>query len=119
MSLENYITSRDLNRGQYSPQGGQMIDKNGDVLDFTEVVKDLVDGKIGIQTNTGEWLPSLGIDTTDDDYYYFGFTKVGDDGAWRIKRMSKTNYATDWASGDEDPDDAWTDRATQTYSSTI
>ena len=60
-----------------------------------------------------EWVSS-NIDTEDATNYYFlsfipGTTK------WRINRLNKTSYVSDYAIGDSDIETAWTDRASQTY----
>jgi len=58
---------------------------------------------------------SSNIDTADTTNYYFlsfipGTTK------WRINRLNKTTYISDYVVGDSDIETAWTDRTTQTYS---
>lgn len=58
---------------------------------------------------------SSNIDTTDATNYYFlsfipGTTK------WRINRLNKTTYVSDYATGEGDIETAWADRTTQTYS---
>jgi len=60
---------------------------------------------------------SSNIDTEDATNYYFlsfipGTTK------WRINRLNKTTYVSDYAVGNSDIDTAWTDRTTQTYLTT-
>jgi len=60
---------------------------------------------------------SSNIDTEDTTNYYFlsfipGTTK------WRINRLNKTTYVSDYAVGDSDIETAWTNRTLQTYSTT-
>lgn len=67
-----------------------------------------------LQSITGNQYVSSNIDTTDATNYYFlsfipGTTK------WRINRLNKTSYVSDYAIGDSDIETAWTDRASQTY----
>ena len=68
------------------------------------------------QGNINDWVSS-NIDTADSTYYYFlsffqGTTK------WRINRLNKTTYVSDYATGDGDIATAWTNRASQTYATT-
>ena len=67
-----------------------------------------------LQSITGNQYVSSNIDTEDATNYYFlsfipGTTK------WRINRLNKTSYVSDYAIGDSDIETAWTDRASQTY----
>lgn len=57
---------------------------------------------------------SSNIDTTDSTYYYFLSFLPGTTN-WRINRLNKTTYVSDYATGDSDIAIAWTNRATQTY----
>ena len=57
---------------------------------------------------------SSNIDVEDETNYYFlsfipGTTK------WRINRLNKTTYVSDYATGDSSIATAWTNRTTQTY----
>ena len=73
----------------------------------------LQDIKVSLEEPLPEWVSS-NIDTEDATNYYFlsfipGTTK------WRINRLNKTSYVSDYAIGDSDIETAWTDRASQTY----
>lgn len=62
------------------------------------------------------WVPSS-IDVEDATNYYFlsfipGTTK------WRIKRLNQSTYVSDYAIGDSSITTAWSNRTTQTYSTT-
>lgn len=69
---------------------------------------------LGEYIDGSERQANLWIDTQDTTYFYFWFTKVWTTN-WRIKRMKKSDYSIDWASGTTDPATAWTDRITLTY----
>ncbi len=67
-----------------------------------------------LQSITGNQYVSSNIDTEDATNYYFlsfipGTTK------WRINRLNKTSYVSDYAIWDSDINTAWTNRASQTY----
>lgn len=79
----------------------------------TEVKQDDIISAIGT-----EWTSNLGIDKSDATNYYFGYTQIGTTN-WRIKRMNKTTYAIDWATGTTDPATNYTNRTSLTYSITI
>ncbi len=57
---------------------------------------------------------SWNIDTADWTYYYFmSFLPWTE--KWRINRLNKSTYVSDYATWDSDLQDAWDDRATHTY----
>ena len=83
----------------------RIADNQGNINSATEEI---------LQSITGNQYVSSNIDTEDATNYYFlsfipGTTK------WRINRLNKTSYVSDYAIGDSDIETAWTDRASQTY----
>lgn len=79
------------------------------------------DGEVGLNVSGSElqsiagnsWVSS-NIDMADSTYYYFlsfipGTTK------WRINRLNKTSYVSDYAIGNSAIATAWINRASQTY----
>lgn len=59
------------------------------------------------------WISS-NIDTVDATYYYF-LSFIAGTTKWRINRLNKTSYVSDYATGDSSIATAWTNRTTQTY----
>lgn len=59
------------------------------------------------------WVSS-NIDMDDATYYYF-LSFIPDSTKWRINRLNKTSYVSDYATGDSAIATAWTNRASQTY----
>jgi hypothetical protein len=59
------------------------------------------------------WVSS-NIDMTDGTYYYF-LSFIPATTKWRINRLNKTSYVSDYATGDSSISTAWTNRASQTY----
>ena len=98
-----------------------LIDSDGNLIN--PATKEKQDSIISaIQNITipeqASFVPALGDDLADDDYYYSGYIKTGTF-EWRIVRQSKTDFSIAWASGTAEDDtelaSVWADRATQTY----
>lgn len=68
-----------------------------------------------LQSIAGNFLVSSNIDMSDATYYYF-LSFIPNSTKWRINRLNKTSYVSDYATGDSTIATAWTNRATQTYS---
>lgn len=64
-------------------------------------------------TLEGEYISS-NIDTEDAINYYF-LSFISGTTKWRINRLNKTTYVSDYAIGDSDITTAWTNRTMQTY----
>lgn len=80
----------------------------------------LNDADARVSPATEETLQSLSyvasnIDMSDATYYYF-LSFIPNSTKWRINRLHKTTFVSDYALGDSSIATAWTDRATQTYS---
>jgi hypothetical protein len=67
-----------------------------------------------LQSVTGNLWISSNIDMADGTYYYF-LSFLPSTTKWRINRLNKTSYVSDYATGDSSISTAWTNRATQTY----
>lgn len=66
-----------------------------------------------LQASSSAWISS-NIDMADATYYYF-LSFISNTTKWRINRLNKTSYVSDYATGDSAIATAWTNRATQTY----
>jgi len=95
-----------LFRPAYNSYNPQIRDKNENIINpaTEETLQSIIESS---------WVSS-NIDIADATYYYF-LSFIPTTTKWRINRLNKTSYVSDYATGDSSISTAWTDRATQTY----
>lgn len=116
--LMDTITSSNQLRAGYNPYNPQLRNIEGQEINPStsekqDEIKTAIEN-INLDTSTlVEWVSS-NLDMTDNTYYYF-LSFIPTTTKWRINRLNKTSYVSDYATGESSISTAWTDRATQTY----